>query len=264
MTAWIDDLGGITIGVDETAIYVDESVEPPLRMEIRAGSQRMAGAEAVAFAVSRAEPGGSARTTRQLAVLRALIETGIRSPSQRSVRTRLRELHPALDTNCVLADLQDLAAVLRGVSEERIQTAVVPTSTVVIDGVPWKQPMIVETERLVASTIKGFDLLTPEDVRIAVFNGNGVRQMASRTAEYLRARGFIVSRIANADAFDYPTSYIIVLSTEAKAWILSDALISDVQIVFPDSFAEHYEALEDFIPSNTDLVFIAGAGMELE
>ena len=264
LTAWIDELGGIAVDVRETAIYVDEFVEPPLRMEIRAGSQRMAGSEAVAFAVSPAEPGGSPRTVRQLAVLRALLDGGIRSPAQRAVRARMRDLHPVFDTNCIVADLQDLASILRGISDERMQTAVVPADTVVIDGIQWKQPMIVEIERLVASAIKGFDLLTPEDVRIAVFNGNGVRQMASRTAEYLRARGFIVSRIANADAFDYPTSYIIVLSTEAKAWILSDALISDVQIVFPETFAEHYGALEDFIPSNTDLVFIAGAGMELE
>jgi len=79
----------------------------------------------------------------------------------------------------------------------------------------------------------------PEDVRIAVSNGNGSRQMTRRTAGYPRARGFIVSRIANADAFDYPTTYLIVQSTKARAWIRSNAPNSDVQIVFPDSFAEH-------------------------
>jgi hypothetical protein len=88
--------------------------------------------------------------------------------------------------------------------------------------------------------------------------------MASKTAAYLRARGFVVTRIANADSFEYTTSYIIVLTTEAKAWVLGDALISETQIVFPESFDEHYEALQNLVPADTDLVFIAGAGMELE
>jgi len=264
LARWIDESGGTSVDVAETAIYIDQSADPALRVEIRTGTQLMTGAEATAFAVSAAEPGGSSRIARQQALLRAMLGSGIRAPALREVRAGLRDLHPVLDTNCSPADLLDLASLLRGVSNEGIQTATVPTQTVIVDGAERTQPLIVETERLVAAAIKGFDLLTPEDVRIAVFNGNGVRQMASRTAEYLRARGFIVGRIANADAFDYPTSYIIVLSTEAKAWVLSDALISDVQIVFPETFAEHYEALQDFIPSDTDLVFIAGAGMELE
>lgn len=262
--SWIDKAGGTRVDVAETAIYVDQSVDPPLRIEIRTGTQPMSGDEAVAFAVSAAEPGGSPLIARQMALLRAVIGSGIRAPALRVVRSGLRELHPALDTNCSLDDLLDLASVLRDVPDSDTQTAVVPTQSVTIDGTQWTQPKIVETERLVAAAIKGLDLLTPGDVRIAVFNGNGVRQMASQTAEYLRARGFIVTRIANADAFDYPTSYIIVLTTEAKAWILSDTLISDVQIVFPDTFADHYEALQEFIPADTDLAFIAGAGMELE
>ncbi|MFC2081576.1 LCP family protein [Candidatus Bipolaricaulota bacterium] len=261
---WIDETGGTRVDVAETAIYVDQSVEPPLRIEIRTGTQPMSGDEAVAFAVSPAEPGGSPRIARQQALLRAVFGSGIRAPALRTVRSGLRDLHPALDTNCSLDDLLDLASVLRDAPGERVQTAVVPSESVTIDGAQWMQPKIVETERLVAAAIKGLDLLTPSDVRIAVFNGNGVRQMASLTAAYLRARGFVVTRVANADAFDYPTSYIIVLTTEAKAWILSDTLISDVQIVFPDTFADHYEALQEFIPADTDLAFIAGAGMELE
>ena len=88
--------------------------------------------------------------------------------------------------------------------------------------------------------------------------------MASRAAEYLRARGFEVTRIANAESFAYPTSYIVVLTDEAKAWILRDALPSGVSIVFPDAFEEHYNALAGLVPFGTDLLLIAGAGLELE
>jgi hypothetical protein len=73
-----------------------------------------------------------------------------------------------------------------------------------------------------------------------------------------------VTGIGNADTFEYETSYVIVLSDESKAWVLRDALVSDVLIVFPETFESHYEALNDFIPAGTDIVLIVGAGWEIE
>ena len=128
----------------------------------------------------------------------------------------------------------------------------------------YTQPNAVGTERVVAALLKGLELLTPSDVKVAVFNGNRVRLIASRTADYLTARGFQVTGIGNAESFEYDASYVIVLTDESKAWVLRDALLSDVQIVFPETFESHYEALNDFIPASTDIVLIVGAGWEIE
>ena len=133
-----------------------------------------------------------------------------------------------------------------------------------VGGVATLQPMVVETERIIAARIKGLELLTTTEIQVAVFNGNGVRLMASKVADYLRARGFPVTRIANAESFTYPASYIVVLTEEAKAWALRDALPSSVKIVFPDAFEGHYEALRDLVPLGTDLMLIAGDGMEID
>lgn len=262
--AWIDTLGGLEISLKASAIYIDSSADPAIHVEIRPGDQQFDGSGAITFATSPSEAGDIGLIERQQVFLQALLAQGIGTPSSRSVRSTVREMAPALDTNLSLSDLLHTAEVLHEIPPGSLRVDQLVGEIVEINGVPYTQPNVVETERIVAALLKGLELLTPGDVKVAVFNGNGVRLMARRTADYLRARGFQVTSIGNADAFDYETSYVIVLSDESKAWVLRDALPSDAQIVFPETFESRYEALRDFIPAGTDIVFIAGAGLEIE
>jgi len=262
--AEIETLGGVGIAIDSSAIYVDSTADPAIRVEIRPGKQLFNGPGALAFATSPSEPGDIGLIERQHAFLRALLEDGLATPEWRSVKSSIRELAPTLDTNLSLSELISFAAILREIPQGNLLADQLVGEIVEVDGVPYTQPNVVETERLVAALLRGLDLLTAGDVKVAVFNGNGVRSMARSTADYLQARGFQVTGIGNADAFDYETSYVIVLNDESKAWVLRDALPSDAQIVFPETFSAHYEALRDYIPAGTDIVFIAGAGLEIE
>ena len=262
---WIDAFGGVTVAIDGTAIYADASVDPPIRVEIRSEERTMSGADAIPFAVSEGLPGDIGLTSRREALLRATLAQAVRGQTTRGLRAAVRKRFPAIETNCALEDLFDVATVLHDVSADAVRTVVLPTETVIVEGESVIEPKIVELERIVASSLKGLDLLTPDEVNVAVFNGNGIREMASRTAEYLRARGFSITRIGNADSFDYSPSYIVVLSDEAKAWVLQDALPpNEIRIVFPETFEESYAALQDYVPVGTDLLLIAGQGMELE
>ncbi len=262
---WIDSFGGVTVTLESAAIYADASVDPSLRVEIRPGERAMDGADAVAFAVSPSLPGDIGRLPRQQVLLRALLEQGASGQSLHELRSKVRAAFPSLETNCTLEDLFEVARVLHDVPEENVRAIVLPTEARVIEGESVVEPRIVETERIVASSLKGLDLLTPDEVNVAVFNGNGIREMASRTAEYLRARGFSITRIGNADSFEYSPSYIVVLTDEAKAWVLRDALPpNEIRIVFPETFEASYAALRDYVPVGTDLLLIAGLGMALE
>jgi len=264
LESWIGSLGGLVIALDASAVYMNPTVEPALRVEIRAGDQSFDESGAIVFASAPSEPEDMGLLKRQQAFLRALLGQGIAATALRSLRSAVRESAPALETNLSVADLQQVAVVLHDVPQTSVRANQLVGEIVEIDGVSYTQPNVVGTERLVAALLKGLELLTPSDVKVAVFNGNGVRLMARRTADYLSARGFQVTGIGNADAFDYETSYVIVLSDESKAWVLRDALPSGAQIVFPETFESHYEALSDFIPAGTDIVFIAGAGLEIE
>jgi len=264
LEAWIERLGGLKILLEDSAMYIDSTADPAIRVEIRPGEQLFDGPGAIVFATSPSEPDDIGLLERQQAFLRALLAQGIGTPSVRSVCSTVREMAPSLETNLSLSDLLHMAEVLHEIPQGSVRANQLVGEIVEIDGVPYTQPNVVGTERLVAALLKGLELLTPGDVKVAVFNGNGVRLMARRTADYLSARGFHVTGIGNADTFDYETSYVIVLSDESKAWVLRDALPSDAQIVFPETFESHYEALRDFIPAGTDIVFIAGAGLEIE
>ena len=67
------------------------------------------------------------------------------------------------------------------------------------------------------------------------------------------------------NGYGYSPSYIVVLTDEAKAWILRDALPpNEIRIVFPETFKASYAALRDYVPVGTDLLLIAGRGMGLE
>ena len=117
-----------------------------------------------------------------------------------------------------------------------------------------------EFEALVARMIKGIDVLTPADVKVAVFNGNGVRLMATTTADYLKARDFSVTKIGNAESFGYDRTYVVVLTDEKKAELLNSALPQEAEIVTPSEFEPHYSALKDLVPDGTDLILVAGKG----
>jgi LCP family protein required for cell wall assembly len=254
----VDEVGGVLLTVDEEVVYAstDEG-----QIEIGQGEQALGGLEALAYVRGESS---TPRATRQQRLLYALLERGFVGAEARAVKETIRAVQPFIETDLSLSALFSFGTAFREIDLAALRAPVVPTDEVNVDGARTVQPRVVETERLVATLIRGLKLLTPSEVQVAVFNGNGVRLMGSRTADYLRARGFEVTRIANAESFAYPTSYIVVLTDESKAWILRDALPSGVSIVFPDAFEEHYNALAGLVPFGTDLLFIVGAGMEFE
>jgi anionic cell wall polymer biosynthesis LytR-Cps2A-Psr (LCP) family protein len=264
LSSWIDDLGGLTISLDASAMYLDASVDPAMQVEIRPGDQVFDGAGALAFATAPSAEGDIGLLDRQGEFLRAMLVAGIDEQSLRSVRNGIRSSASEWETNISQSELLDAVEALHSIPQDAVRSDEVEGEIVDIDGVTYTQPSVVETERIVAAALRGLNLLTPGDVKVAVFNGNGVRLMARKTADYLLARGFQVTAIGNADTFGYETSYVIVLSDESKAWVLRDALPSAVQIVFPETFTTHYEALKDYIPAGTDIVLIAGAGLEIQ
>ncbi len=264
LAEWIDAAGGVSLLVEETVAYEDRSVEPPVQVEIRPGELSMSGEEAVAFALSPGLSRDIGRVRRQQLVLGSWGgEAGVGDVA--ALRAAIRTDYRSIATDCALQDLLQIVDLVAELPAEAVRAAVVPTETMTVGGEARIVPRIVETERLIASALKGIDLLTPDEVAVAVFNGNGVRNMARRTAEYLQARGFTVTQVGNADSFQYAPSYIVVLTDEAKAWLLQDALPpNEIRIVSPETFEGDYDVLREYVPLGTDVLLIAGLGMVVE
>jgi len=261
IVAFVDDIGGLPIVIEETVRFAAGAAAGGELVVLEPGERTLTGAEAIAYLRGSSDV---RRAARLLTFIRAVIAHAFYGLSDRDARDRAQAIRELAQSDLSSTSIQELARRLTSADPELLRLASVPTEESIIDGQRVLHPRVVEMERLLASAMRGIEFLTPTYVRIAVFNGNGIRLMASQTADYLRARGFEVTRIANAESFAYATSYIVVLTDEAKAWVLRDALPSQVSIVFPDAFEEHMSALEELIPFGTDLLLIAGAGMELE
>ncbi|HCP32084.1 TPA: hypothetical protein DIT45_02395 [Candidatus Acetothermia bacterium] len=259
----IDQFGGVTLTVEERMVYDDERADPPLHIDIQPGTQTFNGKTALDYIRYRGDNGDIGRIARQQKLIQAILEKGFQYQDLGTIRDLVKTVHPYLHTDLSLIDLYDLAKLLQGLESSQLNTATVPGIPVVIDEISYLEPQVVEMERLVARMIKGIDLLTPDEISVAVFNGNGVRLMASNTADYLRKRSFQIAGIANAESFDYEKTFIVVLTEEAKAWILFEALPSKATIVFPSEFEPHYAVLEPLAPEGTDLLLIAGSGFEV-
>ena len=262
----IDLLGGVTISVDEPMKYDDESATPPLHIDIKAGTQTFDGKTALEYVRYRGDTGDLGRIARQQKLMTAILEKGFQSKDLGSVRKLVREINPYLHTNLSLVDLYDLAKIMCGVDAKDVQMATIPGTPVKIDKINYLEPQVVGMERLVAHLIRGADILTPSDVTVAVFNGNGTRMVASRTADYLKARDFAVSKVGNADTFGYDKTYIIALTDMAKAQMLQAALPQpdETTIVTPKELPDHYNALLSYTPEGTDILLIAGKGFDVK
>ena len=261
----VDQLGGVTITVDEAIKYDDDRADPPLHIDVQPGPQTLDGKTALEYVRYHGDTEDLGGIDRQQKLLAAILQKGFQNRDYDSVRKLIRTINPYLHTNLSLVDLYDLAKIVHDTDTEHVKMATIPTTPVTIDSIDYLEPKVVEMERMIAQMIRGIDLLTPSEITVAVFNGNGARMLATRTAEYLRARDFNVDKVANAETFGYDTTYIIALSDMAKAQILRATLPQPDQatIVSPDELSEHYNALLPYTPNGTDLLLIAGKGFDV-
>jgi len=262
MRLLFDELGGVAVTVEEATRYDDESAEPSLHIDIRPGTQVFDGQTAVDYLRFPNATGEFDRLARCQQLQLATLEKASQQ-SLPSIQQTVKAVHPHLQTNLSLTDLYDLAGLLHGSDAGDLRTATVPVTPVTVDETPRLEPAVVEMEHLVARLIKRIELLTPEGIRVSVFNGNGARLIARSTADYLRKRDFEITEIANAESFAYELTYIVFLREEAKAYMLLEALPSNAVVVSPEQFEPHYSALAPMVPAETDLLLIVGAGFEV-
>jgi len=261
----IDHFGGVDIIVEEPMKYDDYRADPPLHIDIQAGAQRLDGKTALDYIRYRGGSSGDiGRITRQQKLIGAILGKGLQNQSIGSIRDIVRAIYPYLRTNLSLIDLYDLAKLLQGLDSTRLQMATVPGVPVSIDEISYLEPQVIEMEQLVARLIKGINILTPDQISVAVFNGSGQPLVASNTATYLHERAFRISKVANAETFNYDQTYIVALTGKEAAQILERALSEASIIVFPDEFEPHYSALEPLVPAGTDLILVTGAGFKVD
>jgi LCP family protein required for cell wall assembly len=258
----VDGLGGLRVDVGGRVVYLDATSDPALQIDLRPGEQVLDGAMTLGFLRGASESNDD--LDRQQRVARALLDAALFGCDLGETRGWARDVYEAVETDLDRREFERAVDAIADLGSAGLSFAVVPRGEQVGDAPGYVRMQVRETHRLIVEWIRGVDLLTADEICVAVFNGNGIRLMASRLSDYLAARDFQISRIANAETFGYNASYIVVLTDDAKAAILRDALPRDALVVGPEEFEPHFSALRDLVPEGTDLMLVAGAGMELD
>ncbi len=242
----IDAIGGLPLTLEEPIYY--EDTKQDLVIDLPAGPQVLTGEQALLYWRYRGEESDLARIRRQQGFLKALaqrlseLELG---PSE--IRGLIRTAFESVQTNLSLVDALRLGDHLRTLGPEALKTAVLPGYAKVIDGTSYFLVEPVEAAALVEEFFYEREVTTNRDVRVIVLNGHPdeVKRMglARRVSEHLEAQGFQIVAYWNADALDYPNSYLINVSgSEEKAQRLVASLKAPLKVVPPEAFSQETQA----------------------
>lgn len=142
-----------------------------------------------------------------------------------------------------------------------------PAEAVRVEVVPlvWEDsrllPDLVGVRKLQGKIVSNRVFITRDEVRVVVLNGTRERFLATRTGNWLSARGFNVVRVGSADRTDYVQTFLILgPGAEEKASLLRALLPGEPVVVTAQAFG--VERLGGW-PGDADVVLIVGAGLDL-
>lgn len=216
----VDEVGGINLDF----AYAARDLKSGFAVE--AGTQNLNGESALALARSRSyqelrdgtwvfvEANDIGRTQRQQKLLVGLLDE-LRSPSGvfefDDTVTALAE-HVTVDSSLLDLNLVDFLIDFRELNPASIETATLPTTTEVIDGV-FFEVLAVPAGEAVLSTFRGagpLEAVIAGPIRVMVLNGNGVAGAAGTVADDLENRGYVIAGVGDAPSFENPITRILV------------------------------------------------------
>jgi len=224
----VDALGGLTVDVkepihDET--YPDGSYGT-IVVDIPAGLQQMDGATALQYARSRHGKTDFDRMARQQAVILAARDKVlsldiplVRIPELISLVGDCVQTDMSIDEILALADIAkkiDRTSIRHGLIEDSMTTTVTTPQRSMVEVADWDKvqklvddlfPASQTVAQPTPSLAKG--QLAAEGARIELQNGTLVADLAWRTGQVLREKGFDIVRSINADRFDHTQTLII-------------------------------------------------------
>ncbi|MDZ4064816.1 MAG: LCP family protein, partial [Coriobacteriia bacterium] len=230
----VDALGGVYIDVD---VEIDDwkaasHSKHHKASHIDPGYQLLDGEYALTYVRSRNFPDSDfTRMRHQQTFFKALAKQSTRWDNLFKLPGAIREFAKATTTDMSVGEMFGIASALRGLAEDSVQTA-----TLVGE---WRTPYIWTDEelkdRLVAAFKQGGDIETakepdqttaiqPQDVTITVRNGGGISGIAAQCSDTLKAAGFDVRDVGNANQFVYDETLVVYREGDVAANAAAAAL----------------------------------------
>jgi LCP family protein required for cell wall assembly len=221
----VDALGGVWIDVDVE--IDDEKADSGTRNKVThidPGYQLLNGEAALTFVRSRNFPDADfTRMRHQQQFFKALADQATKFDNVFKIPGMVKEIAQYMSTDMTVAEMAEVAIALRDMGGKNVETATVMGE--------WRSPYVwTDEERkkfLVEAMMAGrsfeetataaSDTVDPATVSVTVRNGAGIEGCASATANILKARGYDVREVGNANQFVYDETLVVYKTDHALA-----------------------------------------------
>ena len=224
----IDAMGGIDLNVQNSDALKHTGPNGPLdyddnwghlHIHLKPGMQHLTGDQAVGYARFRHDwCSDPCRILRQQQVLRATIDKLKRDKFNdvAHIRQLLDVARRDIETNFTFDEELSLATAFAEVDQSQIKTAQVPfTGDKVVAAGDVLIPDYDAKNKLVQDLMLGplgpaptvppnvIASIKPSEISVDVLNGSGIGGLATKFADALRAKGYKIGTVGNADSFDH-------------------------------------------------------------
>lgn len=210
----IDRLGGVEIRVAEHLHYVDEA--GGLYINIPQGQQNLNGKEALQYVRYRDERGDIGRIERQQKFIDAIFSKVISPSIITKIPGIIKEVNNAVNTNIPIKDITPFLNTAKKIDLNQIETKMLPGKPEYINGISYWVADNRETQILVNNLIRNKSYIKNKSYQLTISNGVGEVGAASKTADLLKKYGFQISKINNADNYNYEQSVIKYYNEDAE------------------------------------------------
>ena len=209
-TEIVDALDGLNIDVEKDMDYDDNWGN--LHIHLKAGTQKLTGAEAVGYARFRHdEEGDWGRMRRQQQVINELVKELKRPENILKIDKLIKIANENIETDLTPAQMLDICRCYKDFDKKNMATGIIhgyDDSTE--DGLSIIIPDNNEKIKLVRQLLlRQEEIVIPNGCTVKILNGSGTGGLASELADFFEKKGYKVSRIGDADRYDYEDSIII-------------------------------------------------------
>jgi len=195
----VDILGGFDMYIEESMYYRDPYQD--LEIDIPAGQQHFDGEKALELVRYRQYWNGDiGRVEMQQKLINALLDKAFRLGTILKLPSLASELLKYVDTNMEPGQILSLANTARKMDQDLISMEMLPGHFT--DGSVYWEPDRDRIALAVDKLIRGIDRERNAQISIEVQNGTTVAGAANALADRLRAQGYVIAGIGNADRSD--------------------------------------------------------------
>ena len=209
-TEIVDALDGLNIDVEKDMDYDDNWGN--LHIHLKQGEHKLTGAEAVGYARFRHdEEGDWGRMRRQQQVINALVKELKRPENLLKIDKLIKIANENIETDLTPAQMLDICRCYKDFDRKNMATGIIhgydDTNE---DGLSIIIPDNNERIKLVRQLLlRQEEIIIPNGCTVKILNGSGTEGLATELADYFEKKGYKVSRIGDADRYDYEDSVII-------------------------------------------------------